>query len=207
MLYLYLDESGDLGFDFITKKPSKYFVVTILYIDGQQNNRFLINQVKKTLARKLNPKNKSHRIIKELKGYGTTLEIKKYFYKKIQSLDFKIFSVILDKKKILQVVLKKDRIYNYTAHRVLKSIEFEKIQNAVIELMVDKSKTKPEIIDFNTYIREQIQGRINPKIPLNIYHWDSQRNYGLQACDVFCGEFFKNMNIRKMNGIIFLPLG
>ncbi len=29
MLYLYLDESGDLGFDFVNKKPTKHFVISI----------------------------------------------------------------------------------------------------------------------------------------------------------------------------------
>ncbi len=34
MWYLYLDESGDLGFDFVNKKPSKFFTITILVIKG-----------------------------------------------------------------------------------------------------------------------------------------------------------------------------
>jgi len=41
MWYLYLDESGDLGFDFINKKPSKFFTVTILAIRGQNNKQLL----------------------------------------------------------------------------------------------------------------------------------------------------------------------
>lgn len=50
MLYLYLDESGDLGFDFVNKKPSKFFTVTILAIRGPENNRLLIKAVKKSPA-------------------------------------------------------------------------------------------------------------------------------------------------------------
>jgi hypothetical protein len=45
MLFLYLDESGDLGFDFVNKKPSKFFVVTILAVKGYEENRKLINGV------------------------------------------------------------------------------------------------------------------------------------------------------------------
>jgi len=52
-LYLYLDESGYLEFDFFAKKPSKFFTVTILTINGIENNRRLINAVKKTIKRKL----------------------------------------------------------------------------------------------------------------------------------------------------------
>lgn len=31
-MYLYLDESGDLGFDFVNKKPSGFFIITLLGI-------------------------------------------------------------------------------------------------------------------------------------------------------------------------------
>lgn len=47
MLYLYLDESGDLGFDFFAKKPSRFFTVTILAIKGVENNRAFFNQSSK----------------------------------------------------------------------------------------------------------------------------------------------------------------
>ncbi len=53
MLYLYLDESGDLGFDFFTKKPSRFFTVTILTVRGVENNRALLKAVRKTARRKL----------------------------------------------------------------------------------------------------------------------------------------------------------
>ncbi len=36
MLYLYLDESGDLGFDFINKKPSSFFTICVLAIRGHE---------------------------------------------------------------------------------------------------------------------------------------------------------------------------
>jgi len=63
--FLYLDESGDLGFDFVNKKPSKFFTVTILAIKGPENNRLLIKAVKKTLRRKLNRRKVA---AEELKG-------------------------------------------------------------------------------------------------------------------------------------------
>ena len=54
MWFLYLDESGDLGFDFVNKKPSRFFAVTILALRGQENNKALAKAVQKTLSRKLN---------------------------------------------------------------------------------------------------------------------------------------------------------
>ncbi|MEW6618278.1 MAG: DUF3800 domain-containing protein [bacterium] len=52
MLYLYLDESGDLGFDFVNKRPSKYFTIAILVVKGYEENRLLLKVVKKTLSRR-----------------------------------------------------------------------------------------------------------------------------------------------------------
>lgn len=73
MLYIYLDESGDLGFDFFAKKPSRFFTVTILAVQGVENNRALLNAVKKTLRRKF-----SRNHLTELKGSHTSIDIKKY---------------------------------------------------------------------------------------------------------------------------------
>jgi hypothetical protein len=75
MLYLYLDESGDLGFDFKHKIPSKYFTITILCLDGMANNRVFGYAVKKTLDRKMNFKKRSF-IFEEIKGTNTTLDTK-----------------------------------------------------------------------------------------------------------------------------------
>lgn len=35
MAYIFLDESGDLGFDFIKKKTSKFFIVTCLFTESK----------------------------------------------------------------------------------------------------------------------------------------------------------------------------
>lgn len=73
MWYLYLDESGDLGFDFFGKKPSRFFTVCILVIQGVDNNRRLLSAVKKTCRRKL-----SRSRLTELKGVHTSLEDDRY---------------------------------------------------------------------------------------------------------------------------------
>jgi hypothetical protein len=84
--YLYLDESGDLGFDLVNKKSSKFFTVCILLIRNNDYKRKIVKSVKRTLRKKLNPKNKRNRIVQELKGTFTTIEIKKYFYSKVADL-------------------------------------------------------------------------------------------------------------------------
>ncbi len=173
MLYLYLDESGDLGFDFVNKKPSKFFVVTILAVKGNEANRCLINGVKKTLRRKLNPKKKRKRIVEEIKGTKTVIDVKEYFYHQISGLDFGIYSIILNKKRVFQYLMNdKSRVYNYIARQVLDRIPYEDAQERIV-LTIDKSKSKPEIIEFNHCIRRQLESRIDPIVPFDIHHSDS----------------------------------
>ncbi len=128
MWYLYLDESGDLGFDFVNKKPSKFFTVTILALSCRDANRKLIKAAKITLRRKLNDAKHRKRIVYELKGTGTTMEVKKYFYEEVKNIKFGIYSITLNKKKVYERLTKnKSRVYNYISRKVLDKIPFEKI--------------------------------------------------------------------------------
>jgi hypothetical protein len=197
--YLYLDESGDLGFDFVNKKPSKNFTITILVVKGQSENRLLLNAAKKTLKRKLNPKGKRDRLVNELKATKTTLEIKKYFYNIVSSIDFGIYTITLNKRRVYKYLMNnKSRVYNYIARLVLDQIPF-KAANLRIELIVDKSKSKPEILDFNNYITKQLEARINPDVPLDIYHRHSYASGGLQAVDLFCWGIYQKYERKNMD--------
>ena len=102
MYYLYLDESGDLGFDLVNKKSSKFFTVCILLIKDSESKRKITKNVERTLHKKLNPKNKRNRIVQELKGTSTTIEVKKYFYKKIINLIEKNSKIMLSASEILE---------------------------------------------------------------------------------------------------------
>lgn len=197
MWHLYLDESGDLGFDYVNKKPSKFFVITIVAVSSRDANRQLIKAVKKTINRKLNPKGQRSRIVPELKGTNTTLAIKEYFYRQASTIKFGIYPIVLNKRRIYErLIHEKARIYNYIARLVLEKIPFEKADGDVM-LIVDKSKGKPEIADFDQYIRRQLEGRLNPKIRFDIRHFDSQQNHGLQVCDLFSWGIFQKHERNK----------
>ena len=170
MQYLYLDESGDLGFDFITKKPSRFFTIAVLVIKGQENNRVIINAVKHTIKRKLRKKKLSKKSSYELKGSKISFEIKKYLYDKIAKFDFKIYAVTLNKKRVYQALLSnKERIYNYIARLVIDQIDFNDVSLRVM-LILDKSKSGYEVGEFNSYLSRQISGKLDPKVHLDIMH-------------------------------------
>lgn len=192
MWYLYLDESGDLGFDFVNKKPSKFFTITILALSSREANRQLIKAVKVTLRRKLNSPGKRKRLVRELKGTRTTLDVKRYFLNQTEDIRFGIYSITLNKRKVYeQLTKKKSRVYNYIARQVLDQIPFAKNKGDRVELIIDRSMAKPEITEFNTYISQQLEGRLAQDVVLDIYHKLSHENYGLQAADLFCWGIFQ----------------
>lgn len=192
MWYLYLDESGDLGFDFVNKKPSKFFTITILALSSQGANRQLLKAVKTVMRRKINYSKSKKRQAEELKGTGTTFEIKKYFFDKLKDVKFGIYSITLNKKMVYKRLTEnKPKVYNYIARRVLDQIPFEKNDGSRVELIIDKSMAKIEIVEFNKYIRSQLEGRLSVNTPLDIYHWLSHNSNGIQAADLFCWGIFQ----------------
>ncbi len=191
MYYLYLDESGDLGFDLVNKNSSKFFTVCILLIKSEENKKKIIKSLNRTLHKKLNPKNKRNRIVQELKGTSTTIEVKKYFYKKIIDLDFHIYSITLNKIRVYDNLVKnKSRVYNWIVRLLLDNVDFSEVKDRIY-LIIDKSKSKPQIVEFNEYIYRQLMAKIDPKIPLEIKHKSSCSDYGLNAVDLFSWGIFR----------------
>jgi hypothetical protein len=189
MWYLYLDESGDLGFDFEKKRPSNFFTICILATSSRDSFLKIGQAVRKTLRRKLN-KPKTQKIY-ELKGTSTSLAIKKYFWQHVADCQFAIYAMTLNKRRVYKnFAQKKDRVYNFIARQVIDHIPFEKASSR-IQIVVDKSKGKPEIADFNNYIFRQLEGRISPDIPVNIDHLSSLDDAVLQAVDLFVWGIFR----------------
>lgn len=189
MLYLFLDESGDLGFDFVNKRPSNHFTVTIVAV-GRDYVPFT-KAVTKTLARKINPQQSRRRIVHELKGSNTTLEVKRYFYEQVKRSKFGIYSITLNKRRVYETLARqRDRVYNFLARQVIDQIPIEQGPTRV-HLIVDKSKPKPEIVNFNEYLYQSLQGRLSPQTPLDIHHWRSHEAKGLQAADLFAWGIFR----------------
>ncbi len=116
MWYLCLDESGDLGFDFVNKKPSKYFTICLLATSDSASYYAIRRAAKKTLRRKVNKGGRAKRIKVELKATETTLDAKRHFYGQIAKLRFGIYALTLNKRRVYErLTREKERIYNFIA--------------------------------------------------------------------------------------------
>src|SRR2546422_5106810 len=80
--------------------------------------------------------------------------------------------------------------YNLIARQVLDRIPVEDVTTRV-HLIIDRRKSKRENAEFNSYIPRQLQGRLDPRVPLDVYHHRSTENLGLQAADLFAWGTFR----------------
>ena len=191
MWWLYLDESGDLGFDFVNAKPSEYFTICILATSSREANGRFRYAVKKTLKRKLNHSRRSSRVADELKATHTTLGVKQYALGLLDDSKFGIYALTLNKRRLFsRLAENKDHVYNYVARLVIDQIPFERAVDG-IHLIIDRSKGPRRIREFNEYLRNQLAGRIDPRVPLHIEHADSRDSAGVQLADSFAWGVFQ----------------
>ena len=196
-MIIYLDESGDLGFDFRKPKTSSRFVITLLVCNGRDTSSGFKKAVRRTLRKKLNNKKSAKRRVNELKATETTLAIKKYFFRHVPSEGWRLYSVALNKKRVeksLRTPQGKKKLYNFLARFLLERVDLSNPGNGVT-LVLDKCKNKEDISDFNNYVENQLEALLPLNIPLNIYHERSHENAGLQAVDLFCWGFYRKYEI------------
>ena len=193
MIYIYLDESGCLGFNFSKKGTFNHFTICLLAVPGEQNKKNLHVAVNRTLKNKINPRNK-HKLIKtEFKGSKDPLATKTYFLNQLNRLkvDFKIYSLTADKREIpLSIRDSHARLYNYLVGLLLKKVAH--LNNySVINFIFDRCKSPKEIQNMNHYLFVQLSVALSPKITLYFDHKDSISDKGLSAVDYFCNGIFK----------------
>ena len=199
-MYIYLDESGDLGFDFTKTKTTKKFVITLLVCDDQNANKKIQKATKRTL-RKLNRSKRKSRWIEELKGTGTTFAIKKYFFRQLRFDGWHIYTLILNKERVwpeLRAKKAKPRLYNYLARQLIDKLPIRTTFTNV-RLVVDRSKNIREIQDFNQYVRNQIEALLPLNTNFAIEHLISKESAGLQAVDMFCWGIFRKYEFGDCN--------
>ncbi len=125
-MIIYLDESGDLGFDFAHKRPSEKLVVTLLACDSGEVTRGFKVAVRRTLKNKLNSPGQRKRMVSELKGTNTTLQIKRYFYRHAPKLGWRVYTVAVNKRRVYEHLTSrtgKKKLYNYISRFLLEKVD------------------------------------------------------------------------------------
>ncbi len=195
MAYIYMDESGDLGFDFSKPRTSRYFVITFLFVPDK---RPVNKAVKKTFTG-LSPK--------QSKGHPGVLhavnELPKTRQKLLQLIaeqDCVILALYLDKKRIYTKLKdEKDVLYNFITNTLLDRIMVKKLLPAKqpITLIASQRETNRFLnLNFKSYLEDNAQR--NHKLQLTVDIKTPYQEKGLQAADFISWAIFRRFEYQDM---------
>jgi len=151
MFYIFLDESGDLGF---SQKSSKWFILTILFIDNHRKIEKCIKKVHRGLKKK-------YRKVAELHAYHSDSITKTRILRLLSTIeDLKILCVILNKKKVhIDLQKQKNYLYNYTANILL-----DRLYNKTIYDIKDKIFIIIDQRETNKFLKENFKDYLNSSL-------------------------------------------
>lgn len=185
MAYIFLDESGDLGF-----KPasSKWFIFTIVLTNNHRRIEKIVRKVKEGMR-----KSKRKRV-HELHAYDSTSEVKLKMLKLLATDDdLRVLSIILNKKKVhIDFNNQKNYLYNYTANVLLELLHSKKIidTDEPVFLYIDQKDTNRNIRNnFEAYLNDNFVKKGNGKVVIKIKPSHSERC--LQAVDFVSWAIFR----------------
>lgn len=195
MTFLYIDESGDLGFK---KTGSEYFVITCVKIDDEKTNLAFRRIPQKVRLRKLSKKYKE---TPELKFSNSSEIIRNGFLTRAAMLNIEVYSLIIKKehtKKDLQENL--PILYNYLINVLLEKPLAKVDRNFELTVCLDKCMSPSQRNNFEAYTKTKFLGRFMTIPKISISHENSRSNGGLQALDFICGAFGYKYNTAKLKG-------
>jgi len=181
-MYVYLDESGDLGFG---QRSTKYLTIAFVTMVNPVPFRRCVKRVKV----KYNiPQNV------ELKGNTTGALIKKDLLSRFAKLDIEVHAITV-KKANVELKLRRDTniLYNYMVGLSLVERILQEPANSKVLINVDRRIISiTSGFKFNEYLRYKIwyEGE-RRDIDLEIYHLDSHQTYAIQGIDIICNSIFR----------------
>jgi hypothetical protein len=182
--YIFLDESGDLGF---SERSSKWFLFTLVVIDDPRKLEKIIKKVRKSL------KKKYKRIFSELHAYHCDDIIRTRVLRALSGIDISVVTTVLNKEKVyVDLQNQKNYLYNFTANIILDRLINTKIidGNTQISLVVDKKDTKKNLREnFISYITEAMKERRSGGFEMSLS--TSHDEKGLQAVDFISWAIFR----------------
>jgi len=193
MSYLYIDESGDLGFG---KNGTDYFIITCVKIDNEKVHQDFSRITKKVRQNKLP---KRYKQLVELKFSNSREDIRRDFLKRVTKLDLEIYSIIIKKDKTYANLQKKLPIlYNYLIKVLLENPLRNIKSNLHLMICLDRAMSLTQRNNFEGYIQTEFF-TIFQKLPkVEIKHESSQQNECLQVIDFICGAFGYKYNTMKL---------
>lgn len=183
-MYIFLDESGDLGF---STRSSKWFLFTLVVVDDPRKLERIIKKVRLTLKKKYKHK------MSELHAYNADSITRNRVLSQLAQEDIAIVTTVLNKSKVyIDLHNQKNYLYNFTANIILERLIRTKfIQgDARITLVVDKKDTKKQLKEnFVSFITNAMEKRRDGEFTMTLAASHDEK--GLQAVDFISWAIFR----------------
>lgn len=182
MVYLYIDESGDLGF---TEKSKKYFILTAVKVSDEETQKKLSRITKKIRQRIFSKKLKK---MTELKFSNTRESIRCMFLEKAAELPIQVYLLIVEKKKF-EKIGQEDIIifYSYLVKQLVNIIYTHFNDRKELFICLDRCLPASERDNLERYFKTEFLSLFKEIPKLVIDHQASHNNGCLQVTDFICG--------------------
>lgn len=191
MWYLYLDESGDLGFDFENEKTTRFFNITILSTHSKRPIEKCVKSVHRSLRKKYR---KIHSVLHAAREEPIT---RQRMLKKLSEKDCSIMTICLNKKRVYtRLQNEKLILYNYVTNILLDRIMTKRLvsttRNEPIYLIASKRETNKFLNEnFRSYLKYQIKNIHQLELHIEIKTPAEEKS--LQAVDFASWAIFRRL--------------
>lgn len=167
MAWIFLDESGDLGFNFKKSKTSDYFVISLLFVKDKP----LVERIVKRIFQGFTKKEvRSHSGI--LHCYKERASTRRKLLKKLSEKDISIINIYLNKHKVYTDLQEKHHLlYNYVTNILLNRLYTKKLipLSENITLVASRRETNKFLNEnFKSYLENQIISKHKLKLEVKI---------------------------------------
>lgn len=201
MQYLFLDESGELGF---SQNSSSHFLLTMLQTDAPKQLKNAVRRQKKALhdagwPRELEIKGTSLNGCHRINGIPHQIGEKRRdyisgFIRAIVRANVTIHYAIVNKSRITENLRQAPYgiAYNYYSGNLLCKIHNKSIHEPIKFIVDKRNKETHNNMPFTGYIQTKIISECNHTHGFDIKHEDSRDWLGLQAVDLICWSIFRH---------------
>ena len=187
MTTVFLDESGDLGFDFTKKRTSRYFVVSILVCDDPQPMNKLVRKVFHGFSK---TDVKHHHGV--LHAYSENDNTRRRILSLLVQSNVNILIIRLDKRRVFTQYDEKHLLYNYVVNIVLDRLIRQGLVSAEETVHVVASQRETSHVlntNFMSYLTSNVVERHGVSLDVQIKPPSAEK--GLQVVDCLAWSFFR----------------
>ena len=186
MPYIFMDESGDLGFNFDKRGTTSYFLITFLFSRSKRPIEKCVKKVHLGLRKK-------YKKIGVLHAYIEEPVTKRRLLSLLAEKDCKIMTILLNKKKVYTKLQdEKPVLYNYVTNILLDRIFTKKLiqSDDSIKIIASRKETNKFLNkNFKSYLHSQLAANYKVKVSISVKTPAEQK--ALQAVDFVSWAIFR----------------